>query len=141
MIAINVRHSQGTARLIGSAVHNNQSNLPHRNSFINPRNTQNTRKINQCSSVSSVEDYICPRNTQNTRKISQCPSVSSVEDYLCPQNTLNTQKKSVTSVCSVEKHLEHLRGSAARCARQNQFNHSDYIEHDALPVLLHTCSC
>ena len=30
MIAINVRHSQGTARLIGGAVHDNQGDCPHR---------------------------------------------------------------------------------------------------------------
>ncbi len=31
--------------------------------------------------------------------------------------------------------------SSTSCSRQNQFNHSDYVEHDALPVLFHTCSC
>lgn len=29
MIAVYVRHSQGTARLVGGAVHDNQRNLPH----------------------------------------------------------------------------------------------------------------
>ena len=37
MIAVDVRHPQGTARPVGGAVHDNQSNLPHRNSFINPQ--------------------------------------------------------------------------------------------------------
>ena len=37
MIAVDVRHPKGTARPVGGAMHDNQSNLPHRISFINPQ--------------------------------------------------------------------------------------------------------
>ena len=91
MIAVDVRHPQGTARPISGAMHDNQSNLPHRNCFL-----------------------------------------------LYTEHTVGTDSIRDLHVLRVEIHLEHLRGSATRCARQNQFNHSDYVEHDALPVCLHT---
>ena len=37
MIAVDVRHPQGTARPVCGAMHDNQSNLPHRNCFFERR--------------------------------------------------------------------------------------------------------
>ena len=67
MIAVDVRHPEGTARRVGGTVHNNQGDSTHS--------------------------------------------------------------------------LQQLRSSTTGSTGQNHFNHTNYIEHDALPILLHTCSC
>ena len=53
MIAVDVRHPKGTARPVGGAMHDNQSNLPHRNSFLNPQ------MPNRIQTGGSFLYYIC----------------------------------------------------------------------------------